>query len=393
MKKQIKGLAVMSLSAAMVLSMTACGSTTSTGSASEETTAANLVVSEDADEEAETEAIEADEDLPEGMMRSFLTGELVTIEDGMTRPLACMISNVPDSLPQSGISNAGIVYEAVVEGELTRMMAVFENVNYVGDYLGSIRSCRHYYLDYAEDEGALYTHFGWSYVAEDRIKSEGLETIHLMSTPINETYIRATDREAPHNVFTSTEQLKNAIEYYGYDDQLPEDFEGRLNFYTEDTVPEGGQVADDVKIPFTSSCELVYDADEGIYWKYEYGDPQMDEYNDTQLSFKNVIVILTQYWQYNGDILKEVQVSGSGSGYYISDGVAVPITWVKEALHTDQTHYYLEDGSELYMNPGKTYIAITPDTYNVTFTAEQAEAAAETSAAPTEAEAGDDTAD
>lgn len=325
-----------------------------------------MIVETESETESETEA-ETEEVLPEGKMRSFITGEIVDEAEGMHRPLAVMISNVTDALPQSGIGNAGILYEVVVESEITRLMAVFESPEAVGDSLGSVRSSRHYYLDYAYDESAIYTHYGWSFVAQDRITNEGIKTINMMYANPGTCYIRTTDRYAPHNVFTSTELLEKGIEMFDIETQLPDDYEGRLNFYTEDTVAEDGQDAYKVDIPFSSKCQLVYDEESKEYLKYQYGGEHKDAASNEQLTFKNIIIQQAQYSGYlNDPILKEIQLTGTGTGYYVSDGKAVKITWEK-ADRNDRTEYFLEDGTPLSINVGQTYIAVVPTTYNITF--------------------------
>ena len=326
-----------------------------------------VAVETETETEAETETEpETKEALPEGKMYSFITGEVIDEEEGMKRPVAVMISNIKDALPQSGLSKAGILYEAVVESDITRMMAVFESTESVGDSLGSVRSSRHYYLDFAHDEEAIYTHYGWSFVAQDRITNEGIKTINMMYAQPGSCYIRTKDRVAPHNVFTSGAMIDKGIDMFGIERQLPENYEGRLKFNTSDQVIESGQDAYTVDIPFSSKCQLTYDEDNKVYMKYEYGDKHMDAAENVQLSFKNIIIQKAAYSGYPNDpILKEIQLTGSGEGYYISDGKAVKITWKKDDLN-DHTRYYLEDGTQLSMNQGHTYIAVVPNEYNIT---------------------------
>lgn len=350
--------------AAMMLMCAGCGGKeTAETETTAQTEAKTLIV----ETESETETVaETEEVLPEGKMRSFITGEIVDEADGMHRPLAVMLSNVTDALPQSGIGNAGILYEVIVESDITRMMGIFESPNYVGDSLGSVRSSRHYYLDYAFDESAIYTHYGWSFVAQDRITNEGIKTINMMYANPGTCYIRTTDRYAPHNVFTSTELLNKGIEMFEIDSQLPQDYEGRLNFNTEDVTVENGQDAYNVDIPFSSGCELTYDEENKVYLKYQYGGEHIDAATNEQLTFKNIIIQKAVYTGYlNDPILKEIQLTGTGEGYYISNGKAVNITWEK-ADRNDQTEYFLEDGTPLSMNTGKTYIAVVPTTFNIT---------------------------
>lgn len=364
MKRCLKMVVSSVLVLSMTIAMAACGK-----QAPVEVEEAPTMEVEESESVVETEAETVPREtevLPEGMMRSFLTGEVITKEEGYKRPIAVMISNIQDALPQSGIANAGILYEAVVESEITRLMAVFENTDAVGDYLGSVRSCRHYYLDFARDEGAAYAHFGLSFVAENRMKDEGLLTMHMMTAEPGSCYIRTSDRVAPHNVFTDSKMLEKGMDMFGLQKELREDYVSRLNFNITDQAYAQGQDAKRVTIPFTSECELVYDEDSKTYLKYEYGEPHMDDYNKVQLSFKNIIVQQAVYGMYENDpLLKVIELTGKGRGYYISDGKAVKITWTKANLETDKTRYYLEDGSELFINPGKTYIAVAPVEYEI----------------------------
>lgn len=321
-----------------------------------------MVVETETETESETES---EYTLPEGMMYSYLTGEPVSIEDGMQRPLALMINNVQEALPQSGISQAGILYEAVVESDITRLMAVFETAKDI-EKVGPIRSCRHYYLDFAHDEEAVYGHFGWSYVAENRINQSGQKTLNFMFANNGTAYYRATDRVAPHNVYTSSEMLESAYSIFNITDTtLPENYEGRLLFNEQDTPLVDGEEAVTVSIPFSSQSRLVYDETTGVYMKFQYGSEHMDDQNNQQLSFKNIIIQKAAYSQYNGDILKDIALTGSGEGYYITDGKAVAITWKKDDLNSDHTRYYLADGTQLVMNQGKTYIAVVPTNFNI----------------------------
>ncbi len=99
------------------------------------------------------EAIEptpAEDALPEGMVKSYLTGEPVAEVQGRRRPVAVMLSNIISACPQSGISRAGVIYEAPVEGGITRLMGLFENYDDL-EKIGSVRSCREYYVYMAAD--------------------------------------------------------------------------------------------------------------------------------------------------------------------------------------------------------------------------------------------------
>lgn len=347
------------LSAAMMVTLFAgCGKKQEAESETQPVQTETVQIETESETQPETEA-ETEETLADGMMRSYLTGEIIPVEDGADRPVALMIDNVPEALPQCGIGQASILYEAVVESDLTRLMAVFDKTSDI-EKVGPLRSCRHNYLDFAYDESAVYGHFGWSYAAEERINNEGLHTLKFMQGGINSVYYRDNSRTAPHNVFTTGEMLEKAFSVFDADTKLPEGFEGRLSFNTAgDVVHEEGQTAGKVDIALSSKSHLEYDEANQVYTKFEYGHEHMDDVTGEALTFKNIIVEKAVYTQYNGDILKDIAVVGSGDGMYISDGKAINITWKKDSA-TDRTKYYMEDGTELKLNVGKTYIAVVP---------------------------------
>ncbi len=375
----MKKLALLLVLAMMLVSLAACSKSEETETqtkAPETTTETEAPADSETESETETETeaeTETEEELPEGKMRSFLTGEIVDTEQAMQRPFAIMTNNIIDALPQYGISQASIVYECIVEGDITRLMTVYEDVSNLTK-MGSIRSARHDYLDLAMDEEAIYCHFGWSYAAENRIKNEGIKTLNGQASYTNLVYYRTTDRYAPHNVFTNGDMLLAGLEPAGIGTrELEEGHKGRLKFNTEDTEPEGGFKATDVSIPFSSRSRVVYDEESKLYLKYEYGKEHIDGETGEQLKFKNVIIQLADYTAYirpdtgtPDPVLQEIQLYGEGKGYYISDGKAVEITWKKKDAN-DKTRYYLSDGSQLKMNVGKTYIAVAPPSYNITF--------------------------
>lgn len=86
--------------------------------------------------------------IPDGYVVSYLTGEYVPEAIGRRRPVAVMLNNLRPACPQAGIANAGVVYEAPVEGGITRLMGVFEDYDNL-EKIGSVRSCRDYYIFYA----------------------------------------------------------------------------------------------------------------------------------------------------------------------------------------------------------------------------------------------------
>ena len=122
--------------------------------------------------------------IPDGYVVSYLTGEYVPEAIGRRRPVAVMLNNLRPACPQAGIANAGVVYEAPVEGGITRLMGVFEDYDNL-EKIGSVRSCRDYYIFYASGFDAIYTHYGQSAYA-----LPFLELLEVISVDWPDTVIR-----------------------------------------------------------------------------------------------------------------------------------------------------------------------------------------------------------
>lgn len=339
----------------MILSLTACGGKTKETEA--ETEAQTIKI----ETEAETET---EETLPEGQMYSFLTGEPVDEAIGMQRPFAIMINNIQDAIPQSGISQADIIYECLVESDITRLMCEFQNIENLTK-VGSVRSARHYYMDLADDDAAIYTHYGQSAFAEERMIN-GYFSINSLHEYSGTTFYRSSDKPAPHNVYTSNDGLLYALECTETDRSYPEGYEGRLNFNTEDIIPEAGDTAEKVTLPFSyNNPWFEYRSEDGLYYRYQYGDAHIDAENNEQLKFKNLIIQYAPCTVISNVGHKDYELFGSGSGLIITDGKAVNITWKRET-ENDRTTYYYEDGTPAYLNAGKSYIALVPSDTSVT---------------------------
>ena len=168
--------------------------------------------------EPETEATEPETEPEErvevdGMIRSYLTGEMVPVGQGNRRPLAIMMSNDKEALPQYGINRAGVVYEAQVEGTMNRYMAIIEDYDDL-DRIGSVRSCRTYYTYFAREFDAIYAHFGQSTFAKPYLKN--VDNINGIEGLGGNAFFRSSDRKRPHNAYASFEKLQKAMEACPY---------------------------------------------------------------------------------------------------------------------------------------------------------------------------------
>lgn len=276
------------------------------------------------------------------------------------RPIAIMINNIVDALPSSSTKKADIIYECMVEGGITRIMPIFSNYDDI-EKLGSVRSARHYYINIAREFDAIYFCYGQSAPAKKVLNNGKIDAINGLTYDAG--YYRDDSRVAPHNVYTTSEKIKKGIEDFGYSTEYSETHEKVFLFNEEETDLANGTAANTVHVSFGSYMKpyFVYNEEKGTYDRYEYGNAQVDNMADEAdniLSFENVIVQQSSYECINPkNDLQELTQVGSGTGYYCTNGKAIPIKWEKTSKKT-KTYFYTEDGEELKLNPGKTWVSI-----------------------------------
>ena len=292
----------------------------------------------------------------------------VQIFKGTDRPIAVMIDNNIDAQPQAGLNDAYMVYEIIVEGGESRLMALFKGVSL--DKIGPVRSSRHYFLDYALENDAIYVHYGWSPQAQSDISSLGVNNINGISETTKEFW-RVKDKRSPHNVATSTEKILEIANRKGYRTTSSKD--SVLNYTTDEVNLENGQVAEDITIPYSASnrVEWIYNSETKRYTRYSKGDKQTDWTTREDVTAKNIIVEFIANSTLNDVENKGRQTMntvGSKEGYYITNGKAIKITCEK-TTRSAQTMYKDESGNEIDVNDGNTFVQICPINANVTIKA------------------------
>lgn len=290
-------------------------------------------------------------------------------EDSKTRPYAVMINNHNTARKyHSGLQDAYIVYEMIVEGGITRMMALFKDQT--TEKIGSIRSARHYFLDYALENDAIYVHWGWSPQAQSDIKSLSINNINGLT--YEGTYFfrdKSLRVSSEHTGFTSIEKLDQAREKLNYRTNLKKDI---LLNYSVDNIDlsnkEDAIVATNIDIPYSTSLKTsyVYDAENKVYKRFVNGVEHVDYVTKKQYTTKNIITYKLPNSTISGDQKgrQDVDTVGSGEGYYITNGYAIPITWKKES-RSRQTVYKYSNGKEIDVNDGNTYIQIQPTNFEL----------------------------
>lgn len=298
----------------------------------------------------------------EAQVSSYLTGESVPVSIGRRRPVAVMLGNCRDGAPQSGISRAGVIYEAPVEGGITRLMAIIEDYDSL-EKLGSVRSCRDYYLFYAKEFDAVYAHFGQSVYALTYLQNHQFDNLNGLNLDGN-IYFRTSDRKAPHNAYLSGSALVQGIEQFQYRQEYDEDYHGHYQFAPDgtETLLADAATANVVKLDnFTYNHPwFEYDSSSKKYRRFQFGEAHVDELTGEQLECDNIILQYSSWSNYDKNGYLNINTVSGGSGKYITRGKAVDIRWEKDSPW-GITHYYDSEEKEIQLNQGKTWVAIIQD--------------------------------
>ena len=289
--------------------------------------------------------------------------------DSKIRPYAVMINNVSTARPyQSGLQKAYIIYEFVVEGGITRYLALFKDTDV--DRIGTIRSARHYYLDYVLENDAIYVHWGGSEFAYSDIKSLGIEDIDGM----NGKYFWK-DKSLPvsteHTAYSKTSLLDEAVAKKGYRKELNSDLLLKysvdpVDLSTDATVKDANSI--DIRYSNNTNNHYDYDAEAKVYKRSVNDKPHTDYVTKEQYTFKNIIVYQVQNVAIAGDYKGRQNLNniGEGEGYYITEGKAIEITWNKSSRDGKTQYKVKSTGEDLVVNDGNTFIQVQPKGQNLT---------------------------
>ena len=298
-----------------------------------------------------------------------LTG-LPCEEDSLTvRPIAIMINNIRIAQPQLGVSKADIIYEMLVEGGITRMLAIFSDVSEAG-VIGSIRSARPYYIDVAVSYDAVYIHAGGSPQAYAMLSDPNITSLDGVAGSKADIFYRdqwrRTNLGSEHSMVTTGELIEKWLPTYDFRLEHNEDFENVMKF-SDDGKPKGGASTTDFSVMFSSSktTSFAYNIEDNLYYLSQYNKPYNDGNDNVQLAFTNVLILKTAVAGIPGDREGRLTVKtvGTGSGYFVCGGSHIEIDWSREA--DGQFTYNLRDGSELILGTGKTYVCVIPEANEV----------------------------
>lgn len=313
-----------------------------------------------------------DDTLPpaEGMVRSRLTNEWVDEDVANTRPIAVMTPNESSAIPHYNLSNASILYEAPVEGRMTRMLAVYENWEDL-DKIGNIRSLRTYYGYWALEWDAFIVHFGGPFFVDEILDKTNVQDLDGNTGADSSGFFRTSDRIAPHNAYAKGSSLKALIDkkgysltYRGLSDSQHYNFTSKAQ---PNTLSQYSSAQDATYVDMSgcyplTRCYFEYNSDDGLYYRSQHlsgssDGPHIDAVTGEQLSFKNLLIQYVKYEDLGEGYLSFQVHDSKQKGWYITNGKAIQVTWEKNS-DFGATRYYDESGEEITLNTGKTMVMI-----------------------------------
>ena len=331
------------------------------------TPVAQVDTSDDTQAEEEVIVEEDPNALEPGMMRSFLSGLPVDEKIGNRRPIAIMLNNLEAAQPMSGVSYADVVYEYVVEGSITRLMGLFENYDDL-DKIGSVRSCREYFVYTALEFDAIYMHFGQASYAVDLLGRDYVNNLNGLGEAGDTCFYRTSDRKAPHNVYTSAKGIEAGIKKLGYRENH-EGYKGKFKFcdLNAEVTNEGGKPATHIEPKYRINKPWFdYNEATGKYDRFQYDGPQIDDLTGEQISYDNVIIQYNQWAQLDEKDYLAFDCHSGGTITYCTKGKAVSGFWFRDVnpdnYDLSAIRYYDEEGNEIAINNGKTFICVVQDT-------------------------------
>ena len=288
----------------------------------------------------------------------------VYVEEGRENffPFAVMIDNHSDARPPSGLDRANLVFEAEVEGGITRYLAIFASGENIPE-IGPIRSARPYFINWAHEFSALYAHVGGSPEALVKIKQDNIFDINEF---YNETYFwRADHFNMPHNVFTSSEKLKKYIQNKNLEEGsfFPWKFK---NDKKKKDLPLSSKISIKFKLDIYA-VDWIFDQENNIYIRYQNtkcpegvkcSEDKKPHYVKSGgiISAKNIIIEYVPAEEIDDKLRLNMKVVGEGEALVCLDGSCREAQWEKKT-ESSRTRYYIND-EEIEFNRGVTWIEV-----------------------------------
>lgn len=301
---------------------------------------------------------------PDLIYYSRLTGLEVGSKAAETQATTCiMIENSPDARPQSGLKDAGVVYEAIAEGGITRFMAIYQETK--PQFIGPVRSVRLYYAQWAKPYNCSIAHAGGASDALALIRNGANGYRDIDEFYNSSSYWRQSGRYAPHNLYTSFERLDALNKSKGYN---VSEFEGFARIDADSTPAIPDDVVSKVTIKMSSNLYnpvYTYDAATNTYKRaHQSGGTHNDRAQNgtlTQYSPNVVVAIKVAPVARSGSEYANYTTTGSGTAYIFQNGTVVEGKWTRASVDSELT-FTDANGNAVLLNRGQVWISAVPNT-------------------------------
>ena len=309
--------------------------------------------------------------------QSYLTGQSKNAGVANRRPFALVVANNKAALPQYGISAASVYYEAPVEGAMTRLVVVVEDYDNL-PRIGPVRSARDYHVYEAMGRQAIFAHWGLAvpYCA-DLINGPSVDNISAavrgISRGASEAFTRVSrpGKALEFTGYMTIDGYNRAVDRLGYAKNYSSDFVPQFAFAGERLSYSNAPGATVIRPGGTSRNRsgygngnpyFTYNADDQLYYRFQYGGRHIDEMNNQQLTVTNVIYQYTNGEARDANGYLRFDILGSGTARIFTSGRMIEGTWRRDS-ETSPARYYDAAGNQIQLNQGKTWICLIWNSY------------------------------
>lgn len=290
-----------------------------------------------------------------------LSGLQVAPEVNQRPVVGVMIENSQAARPQSGLSQAGVIFEAIAEGGITRFLALYQDQQPTN--IGPVRSARPYYVQWNESFRAAYVHAGGSQDALANIKAWGVQDLNQFA---GGPFRREPSRASPHNLYSNVVDLANVATQRGYKSEF-------TSLERKSASPLKTPTAGTIDFAISSALynsQFVYDGASNSYKRSEGGAPQVDANTNAQLAPSVVVALIVPLSAGSktaqGGAYSNYNPLGSGQAYIFQDGGVTVGNWHK-ATNTSQITFTDQAGAAIKLNPGQTWMTALASSNKVTY--------------------------
>ncbi len=320
-----------------------------------------------AEEKKERKAAAVKPEEPKEIPRK-IDGVIVDREQANPHLVCVMIENAAFGgvRPQSGLSKAPVVYEVIVEGGITRLMAVFmDTEDGKADVIGPVRSARDTYLEFAAEYNCPYAHAGGSFTALLALRERDFRDVDALR---ERGFYRRAGKIAPHDLFVRWDDLQKLAAGHEWREKSPE-YEA-WNF--ADALPEAERPMEgspdravSVKVDFGGSYNLEYRyiSETNTYERWNGNTPLREELDNTIITADNIVI----YRVGSGDAIEgkgrinwPVTTPDGGDVEIINNGKVTKGRW-KKSSDKERVQFVDADGKDIALTRGNTWVEVVPE--------------------------------